>query len=87
VKRRPPAAGRGRPKGALNKITRAFRESTLLVYDRLGGDDAYLAWAAKHQNDFYRAICPRMIPTEMIGPGPAGEHMVRTTVVHEYRDA
>lgn len=36
AKRNPPAAGKGRPKGAVNKVTREVREITLGLFD-----DAY----------------------------------------------
>ncbi len=62
-KRRPPAAGCGRKKGAKNKFSRAFKEAVLLAYDNIGGDEQFAEWAKEHQTEFYK-IAARMIPQE-----------------------
>ena len=56
----------GRPKGAVNKITRKFRDAIQIVYENVGGDEAFTAWARENQTEFYK-ICARLIPTEMVG--------------------
>lgn len=63
-KRKPPNAGKGRPKGAQNKTTKAFKEAVLTVYHDIGGNDALANWARENQSEFYK-ICARLIPTEV----------------------
>jgi hypothetical protein len=43
---RPPAAGKGRPKGAANKMTRALKDMILGALDEAGGQQ-YLARQAE----------------------------------------
>ncbi|WP_447983827.1 hypothetical protein [Nitrospira sp. Nam74] len=54
----------GRKAGTPNKLTRAFREGVLHVYDAIGGDEAFAKWAAQHRTEFYK-IAARLIPAEM----------------------
>jgi hypothetical protein len=60
---------RGKPKtggrlpGVSNKFTGAFREAVQIVYNRLGGHAAFLAWAQKNQTEYYK-IAARLIPGE-----------------------
>ena len=84
-KKRPPgtnrgSAGAGRKPGALGKVTRTFREAQLLVFEVIGGVEAYAEWARDNPDQFYQ-IAARMIPTEIVGPGPGGEHIVKSVVV------
>jgi hypothetical protein len=72
--------GPGRPKGSPNKLTRAFKEAVLNVYNGLGGDPAMLRWAAKNPTEFYK-IAARLIPHEVVGSGKDGEHVLK--IVHE----
>ena len=67
----------GREKGTPNKLTRAFREAVLTVYQNLGGDKQFLAWAKRNQTGYYK-IAARMIPTEVTGKdgGPIETHNV-----------
>ncbi len=54
----------GRKKGTPNKVQRTVRESLISVYDRLGGDEAMLAWAAENPEEFYKHWI-KMLPTEV----------------------
>ena len=54
----------GRKKGTPNKVQRTVRESLVSVYERLGGDDAMLSWAAENPEEFYRHWI-KMLPTEV----------------------
>lgn len=56
----------GRPKGAVNKTTRAFKEAILICYEGIGGDAAFAAWAKRNRTEFYK-IAARLIPTEVVG--------------------
>lgn len=64
VARKPPAAGKGRPKGALNKTTVAAREAFQLAFDSLDGPDGLAAWARDNQTEFYK-LYGRLIPVDV----------------------
>jgi hypothetical protein len=57
----------GRPKGALNKTTRAAKEAFTLAFENIGGAEALSEWARANQTDFYKLFA-RLIPTELSGP-------------------
>jgi len=72
----------GRRKGTPNKMTATFKEAIAIAYQGIGGHDAFTKWAKDHKTEFYR-IAARLIPTELVGGGDDGEHVVR--VVHDAR--
>jgi hypothetical protein len=57
----------GRQQGTPNRITTAFKQAVQIVYDEIGGHQAFAAWARENQTDFYR-IASRLIPTEITSP-------------------
>lgn len=59
---------KGRPKGAVNKLTRTVRETVLSVFNDLQDDPKsnLEAFAKKYPRDFY-AIASKLIPTEVTG--------------------
>ena len=67
---KPPAAGKGRPRGSRNKFT-DLKASFINVYKRLGGDDALLEWAGESSSNkkvFYQMIhtmLPKDVQTEI----------------------
>lgn len=65
-------AGKGRPKGAVNKFT-SFKESVLKVYQDIGGDEAFAEWAKRRENqgEFYK-LAAKMIPKEVEVAGKDG---------------
>jgi len=61
LKKLPPNAGKGRPLGSLNKVTRTIRDGVLQAYEELGG----AAWLVKIAEDDPRAfiaLLSRSIP-------------------------
>lgn len=54
----------GRKKGTPNKNSITVKESLKNVYERMGGDDAMLAWAQENPDEFYRHWI-KMLPTEV----------------------
>ena len=56
----------GKPKGALNKLTKSVREHVLDVFNQLQDDtnSNLLEWAKKHPTDFYK-IAAKLIPTDI----------------------
>jgi hypothetical protein len=82
---KPPAAGRGRPKGAQNKTTRAAKEAIAYAAEGLGGADRLVAWAqegAKNEAAFWTTIYPKLLPLQLGGdPDHPLVHEIRRTVV------
>lgn len=64
---KPPNAGKGRPKGSVNKKTAQVKEALQAVYTKKGGDTALLAWAKENETEFYK-LWGRMLPQEVSGP-------------------
>jgi hypothetical protein len=54
----------GRQAGTPNKITATFKDAVRIVYEDIGGNAAFAAWARENPGDFYR-IASRLIPTEI----------------------
>jgi hypothetical protein len=65
-----PNSGRGRPKGALNKTTRAAKEAIALAAESLGGADRLVEWAQEtpeNERAFWVTIYPKLIPVTVAG--------------------
>jgi len=56
----------GKPKGAVNHLTRTVKEAVLIAFNELQEDDEnnLLAFAKKNPRDFY-AIAAKLIPTDI----------------------
>lgn len=65
-KRLPPAAGKGRKPGSVNKTTAAVKEALMLAFDDIGGVNALAAWAKENQDKFY-PIWAKLLPQEIKG--------------------
>ena len=59
-----PPAGSGRPKGSLNKTTRAMKEIWLEAFERVGGADYLVAQAGANPATFMQGLL-RQIPNEV----------------------
>lgn len=78
--RKPPNAGKGRPKGAANKSTVAVKAAMQAVYADLqdapaeglepGPHAHFKAWASANPTEFYK-LWVKMLPTEISGPDGA----------------
>lgn len=69
-KRIPPNAGKGRPKGALNRTTTSAKEAISIAADRLGGADRLVAWAQEdpaNERAFWATIYPKLLPLQVSG--------------------
>ncbi len=55
----------GRKKGTPNAITAKFKDAVQIVYDEIGGHDAFAEWARANPGDFYK-ICSKMITAESL---------------------
>lgn len=76
---------KGRPKGAENKVTKAFKEAVLTAFHDCGGVPALTVWANENRTEFYK-IAARLIPHEVTGAN-GGPVSIATKVVHEYHGA
>lgn len=56
-------SGKGRPKGALNKVTRGAKLAVLAAFEGIGGQATFNKWAKQNQTEFYK-LFGRLIPTE-----------------------
>lgn len=56
----------GKPKGAVNKLTKTVKETVLAVFNDLQSDPAVnlLEFGKKHPKEFYQ-IASKLIPTEI----------------------
>ncbi len=51
----------GRQVGTPNKVTAIFKDAVRTVYEDIGGNEAFAAWAKENPTEFYR-IAARLIP-------------------------
>lgn len=64
TKRKPPAAGKGRPKGAVNKTTKALKDMILGALDGAGGQE-YLQRQAEENPTAFMSLIGKVLPTEL----------------------
>ena len=57
----------GRRKGTPNKTTASMKAAFFEVFEKLGGVDALMKWAAANPTDF-RKFYARLLPHEVSGP-------------------
>jgi len=81
VPAKPPNAGKGRPLGSVNKLTKSAREAFQLAFAGIGGAPALTAWAKKNPTEFWK-LYARLIPVEHVGAG--GEGPISTIIKHVY---
>jgi hypothetical protein len=70
----------GRPKGALNKTTRAAKEAIALAADELGGSERLVAWAKEdpaNERAFWTTIYPKLIPVDVHASGGLNLNITR----------
>lgn len=70
---KPPAAGKGRPKGAKNKTTTIMKEAMIAVYDDLQKDADpkkphahFIQWAKANDTEFYK-LASKLLPIQLTG--------------------
>jgi len=67
-------AGKGRPKGAVNKSTRLVKEAIERAADALGGAERLAEWAKEdplNERAFWKDIYPKLLPLQVTGEGGA----------------
>ena len=68
---RPPNAGKGRPKGSPNKITRELKEMILGALDDAGGQQ-YLSRQAEENPNAFMQLVGKVLPMTVHGSGKDG---------------
>jgi hypothetical protein len=64
----PPAAGKGRPKGAGNKVSGELKAMILGALDKSGGEQYFVEQASKHPVAFMTLI-GKILPLQLSGEG------------------
>lgn len=75
-------AGKGRPKGAVNKTAKAAKDAIADAAEKLGGTNRLVAWAKEdvlNERAFWSSIYPKLLPLQLTGSGEDGAiiHAVR----------
>jgi hypothetical protein len=63
-KRKPPAAGKGRPKGSVNKTTKSVREAIEAAFQGVGGAE-YLMQQAQQNPQAFLTLLGKIIPAQV----------------------
>jgi hypothetical protein len=61
---------KGRPPGALNRMTRTVRDAIAEAAEGLGGHEGLVAWAKKNDKNefaFWTSIYPKLLPLQLRG--------------------
>jgi|HubBroStandDraft_5_1064220.scaffolds.fasta_scaffold21057_3 hypothetical protein len=61
---RAPNGGKGRPKGAKNRLTQCAKAAFEYAFEEIGGGKALADWANDNQGDFYK-LYARCIPLDV----------------------
>lgn len=79
---------RGKPKGAVNKVTKALREAVVEAAEKVGEDGkgkdgavGYLVMLAKKEPKSFAGLLGRAMPLQVEGPGDGGAHVFQKIVV------
>jgi hypothetical protein len=81
AKKLPPNAGKGREKGVPNKVTKELKDMILGALDQAGG----VGYLTKKANDprtasAFLSLVGKVLPLQIKGAGPNGEHQSRVIV-------
>jgi len=74
-------AGKGRPKGSLNKTTASVKAALIAAFEQKGGVPTLLKWAKANETEFYK-LWGRLIPVEVSGED-GGAVSLTIRVAHE----
>lgn len=78
----------GRQKGTPNKVSALAREAIAFAANKLGGAKRLAEWAKEapeNEATFWSKIYPRLLPLEVHGSGPNGEHEVNVNYSDDER--
>lgn len=68
----------GKPKGAVNKVTKELKEMILQALENKGGV-SYLEQQAEANPNAFLTLIGKVLPMTVQGPGEAGEHSLIIT--------
>ena len=69
---KPPAAGKGRKKGSVNKTTRALKDAIMNAFETVGGE-SYLAVVARDDPRTFCTLLGKVLPMQVEGTGDDGK--------------
>jgi hypothetical protein len=73
-------AGKGRPKGAVNKTTALLKDAILQAAQKAGGDEGmvgYLVEQAEKNPGPFMSLLGKVLPMQIEGAGDEGEHVFK----------
>jgi hypothetical protein len=76
-------AGKGRPKGALNKVTQNAKDAIAEAAMLLGGTQRLVDWVKEDPSNekvFWGTVYPKLLPLQVNGAGAEGEHISKVVV-------
>ena len=81
ARKKPPAAGKGRPKGSLNKVTAELKDMILGALEDAGGQK-YLSDRAQDPRtaSAFLTLVGKALPLTIKGPGENGAHVFEKIV-------
>lgn len=85
-------AGKGRPKGAVNKTTQSAKEAIAAAAEALGGSERLVAWVKEDSSNekvFWGTIYPKLLPLQVAGEGANGEvviSMIQRVIIDNAND-
>lgn len=84
VKRTPPAAGKGRPKGTPNKTTALLKDALLIAAEQAGGKAGlvgYLRTQANENPAAFLSLLGKVLPLQVTGEGGGPIRTQRVEIV------
>lgn len=81
AKKKPPNAGKGRPKGSQNKTTALLKDAILKAAEQAGGKAGmigYLKTQAEENPGPFLALLGKVLPMQVEGAGENGEIVFKT---------
>lgn len=73
-------AGKGRPKGSVNKTTALLKDAILKAAEQAGGKEGMIGYLKKQATDNPQSFLPllgKVLPMQVTGGGEDGEHVHR----------
>ena len=85
VKRTPPAAGKGRPKGTPNKTTALLKDALLIAAEKAGGKAGMIGYLTTQASDnpaAFMSLLGKVLPLQIAGAGEDGKKRRESEGLH-----